>query len=67
MINNQPYMARPTYIDLNLLEFQCYSFIISLDKLGKCNGGCNSVEDLFTNMCIPSQTKDIMLKLHSKV
>ena len=35
----------PTFIDLNPFELNHYPFMISL---GKCNGNCNVVNDLFT-------------------
>ena len=40
-------MIRPT-VDLNSVEHIYYPFMISLDK---CNGNCNSVDDLYKNMC----------------
>ena len=43
--NNEPYMVRPTLIDLNLLEFKCYPFVVSPDK---CSESCNSANDLST-------------------
>ena len=43
-LNNQPCMARPTLIDLNLdkynQELRYYPFIVSLDR---CNGSCNTL------------------------
>ena len=46
-------MARPALIDLNPIELNCYSFMISLDK---CNGSCNATDDLSTKICA-SKTK----------
>ena len=37
-LNDKPSMARPTLIDLNLIELEYYPFMISLDKF---NGNCN--------------------------
>ena len=37
-LNNDPFMVRPSLIDLNPVELKYYPFIISLDK---CNGSCN--------------------------
>ena len=37
-VNNEPYMIRPTLVDLNPVELKYYPFIISLDK---CTGSCN--------------------------
>ena len=53
-LNNEPCMIRPFLIDLNLIELNCYLFMISLDK---CNESCNAVGGVFTKMCVPSETK----------
>ena len=31
-VNNEPFMIRPTLVDLNPVELKYYPFIISLDK-----------------------------------
>ena len=48
LVNNQPYMVRPTLIDLNPDELRNYPFI-SLDKCGR---SCNTVEDPFGRICM---------------
>ena len=55
-MNNQPYMARPSLIYLNPDEFYYYLFIISVDR---CNGSCNTFEDPFDRMCVPSKIEDV--------
>ena len=52
-------MIRPTPIDLNPVELNYLSFMISLDK---CNGSCNAVDDLSTKICVPSETKNMIDK-----
>ena len=47
-------MIRPTLIDLNPVELNCYQFMISLDK---CNRSYNVVDDLSTKIRIPSEKK----------
>ena len=42
LLNDGPCMVRRTLIDLNLVEFNYYSFMVSLDK---CSGSCNSGND----------------------
>ena len=54
--SNEPCIARPTLIALNLVEVNYYSFIISLDEY---NGSCNAFNDLSTKICVPIKTKDI--------
>ena len=43
---------RPNLIDLNYVDFNYYSFMISLDK---CNGNCNkAADDLFAKIYVSS-------------
>ena len=44
----------PSFIDLNPFELNHYPFMISL---GKCNGNCNVVNDLFTKIWVRNKTK----------
>ena len=53
-------MIRPTLLVLNPAEHNYYSFMNSLDKY---NGSCNVVDDLCTNMYVPSETKYINVKV----
>ena len=46
-------MARPTLIDLNLVELKHYPLMISLNK---CTASCNVLPP---KMCIPKETKDM--------
>ena len=47
--NNKQWKSRIIFVDLNPIELEYYPLVISLDK---CNGSCNSVDDLSTkNMC----------------
>ena len=59
-LNKEPCLIRPTIIDSNPIELNYYSFMISLDK---CNGSCNVVGDLSTTMCVPSEIKDLNVKV----
>ena len=45
-------MARATLLDLILGELHYYPFIISLDR---CDGSCNTVEDLFGRIYVPKK------------
>ena len=58
-LNDEPCMVRPTIIDLNPLELKYYSLMVSLDK---CSGSCNSGNDLSSQICVLSKTKDINVK-----
>ena len=59
-LNNEPYMIGPLLIDLNPAELNYYPFMIGLDK---CNGSCYAVDDLSTKICVPSEIKDVNVKL----
>ena len=55
-LNNQSWMTRSTFIDLNLIELNYYPFMVSLDK---CNRSYNTVDDLYMKLCFISKAKDI--------
>ena len=38
--------------------------MISLDK---SNGSCNVIDDLSTNICVPSETKDVSVKVFNMI
>ena len=57
-------MVRPTIIDLNPDELNCYPLITSLDK---CNGSCNAVADLYEKICIPIDTRDVNVTVFHKI
>ena len=58
---NEPGMSRPTLIDLNLVEFKYYPFLISLHK---CTVSYNV---LSPKLCIPKETKDINVKAFNMI
>ena len=47
-------MIRSTPKDLNPVDLEYYLFMIVLDKY---SGSCNSVDDLYTKICVPSKSK----------
>ena len=49
-------MNRLAFIDLNPFELNGYPFMISVDK---SSGSCNVDDDLSTNICVPSERKDV--------
>ena len=36
-------------------------------SLNKCNGGCNTVDDLYTKICAPSKTKDVNFEVFKMI
>ena len=59
-MNNQSCTVRPTLIDLNPDKLLYYPFIVNLDR---CDGSCNTVEDLLGTICVPNKIQDINLKV----
>ena len=51
-------MNRPNLIHLNPIQF--YLFMTSLNK---CKGICNADDDLSTKICVPSEIKNVDVKL----
>ena len=43
LFNNEPCMVRPTLMDLDPVELNYFTYMISLDKY---SGSCNVVDDL---------------------
>ena len=56
---NQPCTAIPTHTDSNPDDFYYYPFMVSLDR---CDESCNTVEDLFGKICVPSKIEDVNLR-----
>ena len=59
-LSNKTCIIRPAVVDLNPVEVNYHLFMISLDL---CNGSCNVVHDLFANICLPSITKNVNVKV----
>ena len=57
-------MVRPTFIGLNLEDVQYYPFIISINR---CDGKCNTVEDLFDRICAPNKIDNVNWKVFNIV
>ena len=55
-LNDEPWIFRPTLIDMNPVELKYYPFMISLIK---CTGSCDV---LLPKICVPKETKDINAK-----
>ena len=59
-LNQQPCITRPTIINLNPDEhnqgFCYYTFMIKLDK---CNGSCNTLDDVSLEICVPNKLENL--------
>ena len=63
-LNNEQCITQPFLIDLNPVELKYYPFMISLHK---CSESCNSVDDLSTEICVPSKTKKVNVKVFNTI
>ena len=57
-------MIRLTRIDLNHVKLNYYPFVVSLDKY---SGSCVTAYDLSTEICVPSKTKEINVKVFNMI
>ena len=65
-LNSKPCMVRPTLIDLNPVELNCYLLFINyliIVNLDESNGSFNVVNNIFTKTCVSSKTKDVNVKV----
>ena len=60
-LNDEPYMVRPTLIDLNRVELKYCRFNISLNK---CTKSCNA---LCPKIYVPVETKDINVRTFNMI
>ena len=63
-LNKELCITRPTFVDLDPVELDYHPFITSLDK---CNGICNAVDNLSTNVCVLSEEKDVNVKVFDMI
>ena len=63
-LNNEKCMVRPTLIELNPVKLNYFPFMITLDK---CSASYKYVGDLYTNICFPSKTKDVNVKVFNMI
>ena len=68
MLNNQACMARPTLINLNAdkrnQRLRYYPFVVSLNR---CDGSCNTFDDLSIRISVPNKTEDVNLNVFNMV
>ena len=55
-LNNKPCIARPALFDLNPEELYCFQLVASLYR---CNGCCNTLDDLSSRICVAHKTEDV--------
>ena len=60
-LSYEPYMVKPTLVNMNPNELKHYPFMISLNK---CTGSYNV---LSPKICVPKEAKDINVKAHNMI
>ena len=63
-LHNQPSIARPVLIDLNLDELCFYPFMVRVDR---CGGSFNTHDDLSGRIFVPNKTKDVNVKVFNTI
>ena len=57
---NQACKVRPKIINLNSNEPVFYPFS---NKINKCSGSCNNINDPYAKICVPDVVKSLNIKL----
>ena len=62
LLSNQKCITQPTFINLHpneyVQEFYYYLYAIKLDR---CVGSCNTLNEVFNQVCVPNKTEDFDL------
>ena len=66
--NNQQRLNQPTIINVPPDEYMeglsYYSFAVNLDR---CMKSCNTLSNLFNEICVPNKTEDLNLSVFNKI
>ena len=63
-LNNESCLAKSSLIDALSQGLHQYPFMIGLDK---CGGGCNTVHDLSSRVCVSNKTEDVNVNLFNMI
>ena len=63
-INNQECKIRNEIINLNITEPIFYTYS---NKINKCKGSCNTINDPYAKICVPDQTKNTNVKVFNLI
>ena len=63
-INSRPYQARPTLISIKSNQLTYYPFTVSINN---CDGSCNTINDLYAQVCVPNKVKHMNVKVPNLV
>ena len=59
-IKNRPCEARPMLFNINSNEYLYYPLTISINK---CGGECNTIDNLYPWICVPSKVRNMTVKV----
>ena len=59
-LDNQPCQVTSTFIDINSNKTLLYIYTVSINK---CGGSCNTINDPYARVCVPSKVKNMILKV----
>ena len=62
-LDNQPYLANGTLVDLNPSELRYYPFAVSLDRY---SGSCKGFDNLLDRLCVSNKT-DVNQKVFNMI
>ena len=63
-LNNEQCKTKPFLIDTNPVELKYYPYFITSDK---CNGSCNTFNEISRTICVPNKTKDVNLNVFNLI
>ena len=67
-VKHQLYMTRPTFIDLNIVEYNqrlCYyAFSVNTDRF---KVSCNNLDNLSVRICVPNKTEVVKLNVFTRI
>ena len=63
-MNNQECKTRAKIINTNNNETVFYPFS---NKVNKCNGSCNNINDPYAKLCVPDVVKNINVKVFNLI
>ena len=66
-LSNQKCMTQPTLIDLNPNEYSQEFHYYPLDRLDRCIGSCNNLNNLSNKVCFPNKTEDLNLSMFNMI
>ena len=67
-LNNQKCMIQSTLINLHPNEYsQEFHYYPFADKLERCVGSCNTLNDLSNKVCVPNKTEDSNLSVFNMI